>query len=284
MKEAIQKIKDSLAPYYSTREIDALIRIIFEHLMNYSPVDIIMHKDSELSDYMRGKIDEVINELIKGEPIQYIFNDAYFDGHHFKVTQDTLIPRPETEELVEMIISENQQSDLRILDVGTGSGCIALSLALAMKFPIVTAMDISLPALKIAEENATNLKVKIKFVEADILKQRPYNDIYDIIVSNPPYICEQEKKDMEKNVLDYEPESALFVPDSDPLLFYNAISKYAMEALSYGGKLYFEINNKYGLEISSMLQKIGFKNIEIRNDIHNLPRFAIATKPKENDW
>lgn len=284
MNEAIQNIKMALAPYYSSREIESLIKIIFEHLLHYSPVDIIMHKDSELSDYMIRKINDVVKQLISGTPIQYIFNEAYFDGHYFKVTTDTLIPRPETEELVEMIIKENTASDLKILDIGTGSGCIAISLALAMKFADVTAIDISTKAIEIGCENAQNLKAKVRFINNDIFHYCPPHDSFDIIVSNPPYICEKEKNTMESNVLDHEPDTALFVPDSEPLLFYDRIAKIAIDSLSNNGKLYFEINNLYADDIARMLDQLGYRNIEIRKDMYNLPRFVIAQKIKDNDW
>lgn len=281
MKDTIQNIKNSLSPIYNPREIDAFIRIIFEHLMHYTTVDIIMHKDSELSDFIREKIANVTKELVLGKPIQYIFNEAYFDGHYFKVTKDTLIPRPETEELVEMIINENKSTDLNVLDIGTGSGCIAISLALGMKFANVTAFDISTKAISVAEENAKKLKAKINFIEKDILKASPKSGEFNIIVSNPPYICDCEKKDMEKNVLDFEPHTALFVPDQSPIIFYETIAQYARTSLKDNGRLYFEINNKYVDEVTTMLSDSGYINIVAHKDIHNLYRFVSATKPSE---
>lgn len=280
MKQAISKIKESLAPIYDSREIDAMIRIIFEHLLNYSRVDIIMHKDNELSDFMRSKIDKVIERLVAHEPIQYIFNDAYFHGYHFEVTPATLIPRPETEELVDMISDENKREDLHVLDIGTGSGCIAISLALYLPFSKVTAVDISAEAIEVAKRNAAKLKAKVNFIQADILNSFP-DEKFDIIVSNPPYICEEEKANMEQNVLDFEPHTALFVPNTDPLLFYRSIAKNAIKSLNPNGKLYYEINSRFADETVKMLEEIGFAGIEIRKDMYNRNRFAVATKPND---
>ena len=280
MKQAISKIKESLVPIYGSRETDAMVRIIFEHLLNYSRVDIIMHKDNELSDFMRSKIDKVIERLVAREPIQYVFNDAYFHGHHFKVTPATLIPRPETEELVDMISDENKREDLRVLDIGTGSGCIAISLALYLPFSQVSAVDISADAIEVAKRNAAKLKAKVNFIQADILNSFP-EEKFDIIVSNPPYICEEEKADMEQNVLDFEPHTALFVPDTDPLLFYRSIAKNAIKALNPGGKLYYEINSRFAAETMKMLEDTGFSDIGIRKDMYNRNRFAVAKKPED---
>ena len=279
MQQNINKIRQALSPKYSDREIEAYIRIIFENLLGYTPVDIIMHKDTVLSDFISSKVDHVIEEMLNNKPIQYIFGYTYFHGHKFLVTPGTLIPRPETEELVDLIISENKGYDIRILDIGTGSGCIAISLAIDMKFPEVTAIDISPSAIETAEQNARNLKTKVNFKVADILNPDVRaNEEYGIIVSNPPYICEREKKTMESNVLDYEPHSALFVPDNNPLLFYRAIAKYSISALTRQGKLYFEINNLYAVQICAMLEEYGFTGILVHKDVHNQPRFISAIK------
>lgn len=278
MKLNIDKIRSALAPQFSKRDIESYIRIIFYNLLGYSPIDIIMHHDSELSEFISSKVDKVIAELKSNKPIQYIFGSSYFHGHQFSVTEDTLIPRPETEELVDRIIDENTNSDLTILDIGTGSGAIAISLALAMKFPIVTAIDISAKALEVAKENASRLKANVKFQQTDILTARPSSEMYNIIVSNPPYICENEIVDMESNVIDYEPHLALFVPDNNPLLFYRTIAKYGLRALTNGGKLYFEINNKYADETVQMLTELGYTQVKAIRDIHNQYRFTSAIK------
>ncbi|MFI3240560.1 MAG: peptide chain release factor N(5)-glutamine methyltransferase [Bacteroidales bacterium] len=281
MKSNIDKIRKELTPQFSKRDIESYIRIIFYNLLGYSPIDIIMHDDNELSDFISSKIDKIIAELKQNKPIQYIFGNTYFHGHQYRVTPDTLIPRPETEELVDRIIDENSNSDLSLLDIGTGSGAIAISLAMAMKFPIVTAMDISSKALDIAKQNATTLKARVNFQLADILTTPPPSKKYDIIVSNPPYICENEKQAMESNVLDYEPHLALFVPDNNPLLFYRTIAEFGQKALKDGGKLYFEINNKYATQTVNMLQKYGYSQTELIRDIHNEYRFTSAIKKND---
>lgn len=282
MQTTIAKIKEVLSPLYSTGEIKNIIRIIFENLKNYSQVDIIMNQDEILSPFIKDKVDAILKRLLNHEPIQYIFNEAYFQGFTLKVTPDTLIPRPETEELVDIIVKENTKSDLHVLDIGTGSGAIAIALARSLKFPIVDAIDISQAAIDIAQENAKALKVKINFSKKDILSSEiPTISTYDIIVSNPPYITDQEKSSMEPNVLDYEPHTALFVPDSDALLFYRAIALYAIHALNPGGRIYFEINSLFGKETAKLLSDNDLIDVNIIKDMYGLDRFVSATKPQD---
>ena len=284
MEATLKKIKEILALEYTQGEIKSIIKIIFEKLKGYSQVDIIMHRDDELSDFIKSQIDDVLRRLLNHEPIQYIFSEAYFHGMTLKVTPDTLIPRPETEELVDIIIKENAGSDLRVLDIGTGSGAIAIALARSLRFPEVEAVDISQPAIEIATENAKALKVNVKFSKKDILAETNMpKDFYDIIVSNPPYITEEEKTSMETNVLDYEPHTALFVPDEDPLRFYRAITNYATYALRSGGRLYFEINSRYGKETERLLLDNGFTDTAIIKDMYGLDRFVSGTKCNEYD-
>lgn len=282
MQTTIQKIKEVLSPLYSTGEIKNIIRIIFENIKNYSQVDIIMNQDEILSQFIKDKVDMILKRLVNHEPIQYIFNEAYFQGLTLKVTPDTLIPRPETEELIDIIVKENNQSDLHVLDIGTGSGAIAIALAKSLKFPIVDAIDISQKSIDIAQENAKAHKVKINFFIRDILSvEIPTNSVYDIIVSNPPYITLREKDSMEPNVLDYEPHTALFVPDNDPLMFYRAITLYAVYALNPGGRIYFEINSLYGKETAKLLSDNNFIDVDIIKDMYGLDRFVSAAKPKD---
>lgn len=282
MQTTIQKIKEVLSPLYSTGEIKNIVRIIFENIKNYSQVDIIMNQDEILSQFIKDKVDMILKRLVNHEPIQYIFNEAYFQGLTLKVTPDTLIPRPETEELIDIIVKENNQSDLHVLDIGTGSGAIAIALAKSLKFPIVDAIDISQKAIDIAQENAKAHKVKINFFIRDILSAEiPTNSVYDIIVSNPPYITLREKDSMEPNVLDYEPHTALFVPDNDPLMFYRAITHYAVYALNPGGRIYFEINSLYGKETAKLLSDNNFIDVDIIKDMYGLDRFVSAAKPKD---
>ena len=269
-------IKQALAEAYPEGEVRAFVRILFEEWLHYSTVDIYLRADSEVPDFVEQKMRRAVERLLAHEPIQHIVGVAHFHGHRFKVDRHTLIPRPETEQLVDMIIDQNPATDLRVLDIGTGSGCIAISLARAMKFAQVTAFDVSQAALDVAAGNASALGAKVKFCLTDILSAKPTDNQFDIIVSNPPYICHSEKSQMESNVLLYEPHTALFVPDDDPLLFYRAIAQYASRALSPNGKLYFEINAAYGNATAQLLKQHGFTDIEIVRDFYGRDRFVSA--------
>ena len=280
MKANIQKIRNGLADVYPKQEIDAMVRIIFEQLMGYSTVDMVLRADSEVPGFISAKIDDVVERLRRKEPIQYILDDAYFYGIHFHVTPATLIPRPETEQLIDLIVKRHTASDLSVLDVGTGSGCIAIALARSLRFASVSAIDISPDAIAVAERNARELKAKVRFAVADILTAVPHKEQYDIIVSNPPYICNSERSGMDANVLEYEPDTALFVPDDDALLFYRSISRYASKALRQGGALYFEINPIYVSEMKDMLIEIGFYSVEIREDQFGKQRFIKTTRKR----
>lgn len=278
--QMIAVVRTRLCDQYPPGEVEGFIKIIFRELLGYETVDILLYKDTELPDFIVTKTAKVVDQLRENRPIQYIFGKAWFHGHEFSVDASTLIPRPETEELVDLIIDENRGSDLRVLDIGTGSGCIAVSLALGLRFPTVDAIDISDRALSVARGNASRLRARVDFRRADILTAKPVDNSYDIIVSNPPYIADSELRSMAANVVDYEPHSALFVPDSDPLRFYRAITAYARHALADGGRLYFEINSRFPDEMRALLLEHGFVDIDIRRDIQGLYRFASATKPE----
>ena len=282
VEQAVRTIRTALRPLYPAGEVEGFIRIIFRHLLHYEPVDILLRKDTVLPGFIPDKIDKVVEELKKSRPVQYIFNEARFHGHDFYVDGSVLIPRPETEELVDIIVDENGLSDLSVLDAGTGSGCIAISLALALKFPEVTAVDISEKALEVARRNAAALNARnIDFVCCDMLDMPVEVGKYDIIVSNPPYIAESEKAGMDRNVLDYEPSGALFVPDDDPLRFYKALSRFGADALKPGGRLYFEISSRFPAEIKKMLDADGYVDVELLRDMQGLWRFARAHKRKD---
>lgn len=276
LKEAIEILKNGLAGTCEPSEAQAMIRVICEDVFNYDPVDVALRQDSELPDFAPQRVADILARLQRHEPLQYIVGSARFHGHRFKVTPAVLIPRPETEQLVDLIVDENRGSDLRVLDIGTGSGCIAISLARALKFAQVDALDVSRDALEVARENAANLKVKVRFFESDILSPQPPAR-YDIIVSNPPYVCWSEREAMERNVLDYEPGQALFVPDNDPLLFYQAIVPYAARSLERGGRLYLEINQRFGNEIRRLLEGCGYDEVRVIEDSYGKARFAAAT-------
>ncbi len=275
LKEAIEQLKNGLAAVAEPQEAQAMIRIICEDIFNYDQVDVALRQDSELPEFAQQRITDIISRLQRHEPLQYIVGSARFHGHRFKVTPAVLIPRPETEQLVDLIVDENSASDLRVLDIGTGSGCIAISLARALKFAQVDALDVSRDALAVARENAAVLKVRVNFFESDILSPQPAAR-YDIIVSNPPYVCWNERESMECNVKDYEPGQALFVPDNDPLLFYKAIAPYAAQSLEKGGRLYLEINQRFGQEVKKLLEENGLDEIRIIEDSYGNTRFAAA--------
>lgn len=277
-REAINRLRENLAGVYDPREIESMTRVIFEDVLLWKPVDIVMRDQEPLPSFFDTKLYGIIDRLLRYEPLQYILGKARFHGHSFAVTPATLIPRPETEQLVDMIVDQNPGSDLRVLDIGTGSGCIAISLARALKFAHVTATDISPQALAVAQQNAAALKTRVSFVQQDILTTQAPREAWDIIVSNPPYITMSERSAMERNVLDYEPGSALFVPDDNPMLYYRPIAAYASLALASAGRLYLEINRAMGSQVVQTLQQAGLKNIQLHNDFNGNPRFATATK------
>lgn len=281
LKDCLDRAVTALTPQYGDGEARWLVRVIIEHVKGYSPVDVALKRDEPVSDFISGKIDAVVNRLLDGEPVQYIFGDTYWHGMELKVTPDVLIPRPETAELVDMIVNDNKgRRDLRVLDIGTGSGCIAIALSRWLDFPQVTAIDVSLPALKVAMENAVNLKADITFLHEDILAVlSPACPQFGIIVSNPPYIVESERDEMEKNVLEHEPQSALFVPDNDPLKFYHAIARYATTALVGGGRLYFELNPLFATRLKKELEESGaWEDVTITLDMQRRQRFLTATR------
>ncbi len=276
VKEAIQQLRESLSPVIEAGELQAMIRVICEDVFNYDQIDVALRQDHELPDFAPERIAEIIARLKRHEPLQYVVGSARFHGHRFKVTPAVLIPRPETEQLVDLIIDENPDADLKVLDMGTGSGCIAIALARALKFAQVDALDVSRDALAVARENAALLKTPgVRFFESDMLASQP-SACYDIIVSNPPYICWSERESMDRNVKDFEPGQALFVPDSDPLLYYKAIAHYASQSLEHGGKLYLEINQRFGNEVKHLLESCGLDDVRIIEDSFGHVRFAAA--------
>lgn len=281
LKMVMTGIRERLAPKYGEGEAREMARIIFENLKGWSPVDIAIRQDEPVSAYISGKIDTVVKRLLDDEPIQQIFGVADFYGMKLHVTRDTLIPRPETAELVDLIVKENDRKDLRVLDAGTGSGCIAIALSRNLPFSEVTAIDISDKALEVARHNARDLHCAIDFRKADMLSLPGglAREVFDIIVSNPPYIAMKEKAAMDRNVLEYEPATALFVPDSDPLKFYSAILKSAQGGmLAHGGRIYFEINPAYADNLRDETIRLGFNNVTLTRDSYGKLRFLSAQK------
>lgn len=272
-------IQEELGQFYSESEIASFIRIIVPHITGYSYLSVFTDDRIKATREQQSQLENILERLKTYEPLQYILGETEFFGLPFIVDNNTLIPRPETEELVELIVNENRRSNLSVLDIGTGSGCIAIALVKHMDRALCSAWDFSQGALNIALTNAESNGVKVNFEEVDVLKGYPNNKKYDIIVSNPPYVLDSEKTEMDRNVLDFEPHSALFVPDSDPLLFYKRIADIATEILKPHGKLYFEINRAKGLEIMDMLCRKSFTEITIIKDISGNDRFVQAVCP-----
>ena len=270
MENSAQYIQNELKDVFSKSEISTLVRLILSEVGDISFAN-------DLSGAQQ-KIENIVRRLRKNEPIQYILGKTEFYGLPFFVTPDVLIPRPETEELVEWILSENTENELSVLDIGTGSGCIPVALAKKMLDADVFAWDISEKALEIATKNAEQNAVNVHFAQQDIFAPFPEQAVFDIIVSNPPYVPEIEKGTMEENVLDFEPHIALFVPNENPLLFYERIAEIAIKLLKTNGKLYFETNRSKATAVSAMLQEKGFSEIEVRKDISGNERMVRAKR------
>ena len=280
---------DQLCSIYDKDEANAMILILFEHYFNIDRVKMALEPDIRLSESEMLKIHFAVKDLLKNKPIQYIIGETEFCELKFKVNENVLIPRPETSEMVFKIVNEspshqvtkspiqsrkaNSQQPLSILDIGTGSGCIAISLAKLFHKAQVYALDISEDALKVARKNAINNKVNITFIQDDILSLN--NDIetkFDIIVSNPPYVRELEKAEMRDNVLKWEPDKALFVSNEDPLIFYRKILEFAKSHLKEDGEIWFEINEYLGKEMTELCYEFGFPNVIIHKDFRGKER------------
>ena len=271
-------LREQLSKSYEPQEANALARIIFCDILGQSNVDYYLCKDMDLSGNEEEKVKSILQRLEKYEPIQYIEGKKYFSGREFFVRQGVLIPRPETEELVELA-AQACKPNAKILDIGTGSGCIAISLAKKLPEAEVHAWDISEAALEVAKQNNEQLSASVHFEQHDILTyQATGEEAFDLIISNPPYITESEKAEMETNVLAWEPSIALFVPDNDPLLFYRRIGELALRMLTPNGKLFFEINRAYGDATKQLLCNQGYKNIHIQKDLSGNDRFVYAEK------
>ena len=272
--DVVRFFRDELKYYYPKEEVETFIAYCFEEFAGLRRADIFLNSNDTVTESELLKFNFAIKDLKQNKPIQYILGKADFYGLKFLVSKHVLIPRPETEELVDLIIKATGTSPpISILDIGTGSGCIPIALKKNLQSTNLYALDISFEALEVAKQNAIMNNVHIDFFQHDILSagsQLPDQDIkFNIIVSNPPYICISEKEQMQKNVLDYEPHIALFVSDNDPLLFYKMIADFALKHLKQNGKLYFEINRAFGLETKLMLENKGFKNVLLIKDLNN---------------
>jgi release factor glutamine methyltransferase len=278
---AIRMIRDSLAGLYAPEEIDGFINLIFDHLLEISGLKLHLHRNQQISEAKLTEIKEIAERLQNFEPIQYILGKTEFYGLTFKVNPSVLIPRPETEELVDWILKDSPFVNTAMLDIGTGSGCIPVAIAYNRPDLKIEAWDVSSEAISMARKNAELNKVNIDFSNSDILlwRQKKTGKKYNLIVSNPPYVRRSEETLMLKNVVDHEPHLALFVRDEDPLIFYKEISAFAESHLNPGGRIYFEINEKLGTEVEKLLNS-HFSNVIIRKDINGKDRMARAEKGK----
>ena len=273
--------QNQLEPIYGKQESMQLLLILLKHFFGFDRSQLALQPDLRLSESELLKVHFAVKDLLQHKPIQYITGTSEFLGYSFRAKPGVLIPRPETEELVDMIIKRFQnRSSLSIWDLGTGSGCIAISLALALPQAKVEAFDLSEEALAIAVENAKQLKANVLFAQADMLKMDLLvGEKVDVIVSNPPYVRQIERQKMQKNVLDFEPEIALFVSDDEPLVFYQALTNIANKALAKDGELWLEINEALGKETAALIENAGFKEVQIHKDFRDRDRFISACKP-----
>ena len=274
IKKYRQYFINSLEDLYSIEELQSIFYLLAEKLLHLSRIDIALQLDDTLTSGEEINFNQAIDRLKIYEPVQYILGETEFFGYPFLVNKQVLIPRPETEELVSWIIEDVDKKETTILDIGTGSGCIAISLAKKLNNAVVSAIDISNKAIEVAKKNALINNVNVEYSSVDVLNfedklvlQDKWKSKFDIIVSNPPYVTMQEKKLMQLNVIDHEPDIALFVEDDDPLLFYRRISELSRQYLKHNGTLYLEINEYLGVEMEKMLNEAGFKHVELKKDM-----------------
>ncbi|MFC6100698.1 peptide chain release factor N(5)-glutamine methyltransferase [Olivibacter domesticus] len=283
LHEIHHQFLNKLVPLYDASEVESLFFEVIQHVLNYNKATYIFHKHIDIPTDKEDQINVILKRLTEGEPLQYILERAWFMGIPFKVTDKVLIPRPETEELVDLIINDYQNiasASLEIMDIGTGSGCIPITLKKHLKQAHLHALDISKEALDIAKQNAKDQHTYVNFLLADILEWDLIfqNDMkFDIIVSNPPYIPPSEQEAMHSNVLQYEPHLALFVEEKAPLLFYETIASFALIHLKENGTLYFEINRNYGDKVADLLRKKGFQQVLLLQDMHGADRMIKAS-------
>lgn len=278
MNPAIHYIKQSLHGYYPDSEVAAMARLLLTQVFGLSAIELYAGKDSGFSANEWKQLDNILARLQKQEPIQYIIGIEEFCGLSFEVNPDVLIPRPETAELVDWIVQTNPEKGLRVLDVGTGSGCIAISLKKYLKEAVVTSWDVSAAALATAARNCRRNEVQVTLSQQNVLEDACPDETFDVLVSNPPYIAEKERQTMERNVLDWEPDLALFVPDDDPLLFYRALATKGKRLLVPGGRLYVEINQAYGKQTLDLLEQMGYTELELRKDLSQRDRMIKAVR------
>lgn len=271
---------EELSAYYEAGESKQLLNLLIQHFFGISQINLALDRAYRLTESEMLQLHFAIKELKRYRPIQYILGKTQFLDLQIKVDKTVLIPRPETEELVQLIIRQETQAGLKVLDIGTGSGCIAIALAKHLKLAKVSALDISTEALSLAASNAALNNQVISFFNIDILHACDWEALgnFDILVSNPPYVRESEKEKMQANVLEYEPHQALFVPDTNALLFYEHILEFSRKHLKVGGRIYFEINESQGASMLELLAHSGFTKYQLHKDIHNKGRFVRASR------
>jgi release factor glutamine methyltransferase len=279
LSEYRHHFKSQLDGKYPAEEVISFFNWLCESYLNLKRAEIPLELKRIFTEEEHSLFDIALHQLEKDVPIQYILGETEFYGMKFKVSRGVLIPRPETEELVDLIIKQAPKGKISILDIGTGSGCIAVSLAKNLAEAQVTAFDISGAALEIALQNALQNQVNVTFIKKDILKTETLDQNWDVIVSNPPYVLNSEKEKMQANVLEHEPHTALFVPDINPLLFYSKIARLAQNHLTPNGKLYFEINEAYGKEVVKLLEMLDYKNVKLKKDFFGKDRMVSAVNP-----
>jgi release factor glutamine methyltransferase len=277
---AFYGLKDELSPIYGIGEAAAIAHEVLLHLTGKDKTERLLNKEKKLSPGEQQEYDIMKAALLEGKPLQYVTGIAWFMGEPYMVNKYVLIPRPETEELVQWIAEENGSRNIKVLDIGTGSGCIPIALKRMLPHAAISSCDISNEALVVAGKNAENLNATIQLMQLDILdeQQRERLDKYDIIVSNPPYIPINEKEQLDINVREYEPDIALFVPDSDPLLFYRAIAVLGRSHLNNGGSIYCELHQDLAIQTQALFEEAGYKEVRLKEDMHGNMRMLKANK------
>ena len=283
LNEARTVLTKELNNLYDSDELKNIVGLIIEHITNMPRMEQVKNKATFLTCTQLESLDTITERLKKNEPVQYVLGEAWFAGMKFKVNKNVLIPRPETEELVDWIIKEAMSHELRaasILDVGTGSGCIPITLKKKLPQTTITAIDVCSEALFTATENAIELNTEVNFILLDFLDEEKWNELeqYDIIVSNPPYVKQSEKETMHERIITFEPHKALFVPDNDALIFYEKLCDFSLTHLKPGGSIFVEINESLGQDVMNLFQGKGFTSVEIKKDLQEKDRMVKASK------
>ncbi|MGV3539701.1 MAG: peptide chain release factor N(5)-glutamine methyltransferase [Rufibacter sp.] len=282
IRTVLERLAQQLEQVYEQPEARTMAEWVLEHFLKETRFELMQKRAEEAPVGLESHVQKALERLLQHEPLQYVLGQAHFYGREFKVTPAVLIPRPETEELVQLVIKTYQhQPQVKLLDIGTGSGCIPITLAAELPQAEVCGLDVSSEALEIARQNAEKLGQNVTWLQQDILQEIPAlpPNSLDVVISNPPYVLESEKELMRENVLSFEPHLALFVPNEDPLLFYRRIAQLAQQLLKKGGRLFFEINEQYAQETMAMLQNQGYKDMKVRTDLRGKERIVDTLWP-----